>query len=235
MPPPADPASLQTADPTRAIAATLQLREAILAGDIAPGEKLNEQRLSTRLGISRTPLRAALQALALEGLLEYAPNRGYAVRVVPLAETLDAFEMRAALEGVAARLAAERGLAAPHRDQIARALAEGDAIVARARTGTPDLVAFRAVNIAFHDAVAAASASPRLADLVRLCSLAPAASTRFIPRLNADQLRRSHDDHHRMAEAIEAGQAWHAETLMRAHVLGLKAILLRATGAAPGR
>jgi GntR family transcriptional regulator of vanillate catabolism len=224
-------AAPQAVDRTRAIAATLQLREAILAGEIAPGEKLNEQRLSARLGISRTPLRAALQALSLEGLLEYAPNRGYAVRIVPLTETLDAFEMRAALEGVAARLATERGLDPPQRARITRALEEGDAIVAQATGDLPDLVAFRPVNIAFHDAITAAAASPRLPDLVRLCSMAPATSTRFIQRLDADQLRRFHDDHHRMAEAIETGQAWRAETLMRAHVLGLKAVLLNASAA----
>lgn len=213
---------------TMSLSVTTRLREAILAGEIPAGERLQEIRLANALGVSRTPLRAALQALAAEGLLDYAPNRGYAVRQAPLRETLDAFEIRAVLEGVAARLAAERGAGAAVREEFARSLAEGDAVVTRASAGDVDLPAFRTVNIAFHDAIAGAAGSRRLPELVRLSATAPAASTRFIPALDAAQLRRFHDDHHRIAEAVEAGQGWRAEVLMREHVLALKGIVLRA-------
>ncbi len=225
--PPAPPRP-DSASPTRSLSVTAQLRDAILAGGIGPGEKLNEIRLSARLGVSRTPLRAALQALAAEGLLEYAPNRGYAVRVFPLSETLDAFEIRAVLEGVAARLAAERGPDAAVQAEFARSLAAGDAIVARALTGALDIDAFRDANIAFHDAVTAAAGNRRLPELVRLCATVPTASTRRILALDATQLRRFHDDHHRISDAIIAGQGWRAEALMREHVLALQAVLLRA-------
>src|ERR1700738_3039790 len=68
----------------RALSVMDQIREAILGGSIAAGERLNEVRLSKTLAVSRTPVRAALQALAGEGLLDYAPNRGVTVRELPL-------------------------------------------------------------------------------------------------------------------------------------------------------
>jgi len=61
-----------------------QIREAVLNGSVAAGERLNEVRLSRALAVSRTPVRAALQALVGEGLLDYAPNRGFSVREFPL-------------------------------------------------------------------------------------------------------------------------------------------------------
>ncbi|HYZ30859.1 MAG TPA: GntR family transcriptional regulator, partial [Crenalkalicoccus sp.] len=76
-------------DATRSLSVTARLRDGILAGDHAPGEHMHEVRLAERLGVSRTPVRAALQALAAEGLLDYTPNRGYVVRAVPLSEALD--------------------------------------------------------------------------------------------------------------------------------------------------
>ena len=68
----------------RALSVMDQIREAILGGSIGAGERLNEVRLSKTLAVSRTPVRAALQALAGEGLLDYAPNRGFTVREFPL-------------------------------------------------------------------------------------------------------------------------------------------------------
>src|ERR1700719_4877238 len=94
----------------RALSVMDQIREAVLNGSVAAGERLNEVQLSKTLAVSRTPVRAALQALAGEGLLDYAPNRGFTVREFPLDASVGAYEIRASLEGVAARFAAERGL-----------------------------------------------------------------------------------------------------------------------------
>src|ERR1700738_3309126 len=78
-----------------------------------------------------TPVRTALQALAGEGLLDYAPNRGFTVREFPLDAIVDAYEIRASLEGVAARFAAERGLSADASSIIERSLAAGDKLLER--------------------------------------------------------------------------------------------------------
>src|ERR1700680_593288 len=109
----------------RALSVMDQIRESILDGSVVTGERLNEVRLSRTLAVSRTPVRAALQALAGEGLLDYEPNRGFTVREFPLDAIIDAYEIRASLEGVAARFAAERGLSPDEKATIERSLRDG--------------------------------------------------------------------------------------------------------------
>src|ERR1700754_294748 len=95
---------------TRSASVVEALRAAILAGEFHPGERVHEVKLTALLGVSRTPVRAALQKLASEGLLDYTPNRGYTLREFSISEVISAYEVRAVLEGLAARLSAERGL-----------------------------------------------------------------------------------------------------------------------------
>src|ERR1700709_2770180 len=93
------PAPLRLADPagmTRSQSVTDRLREAILAGDFSPAEKLQEVPLSKMLDVSRTPIRAALHRLAAEGMLEYAPNRGYSVGSLATPELLEVIDIRGA-------------------------------------------------------------------------------------------------------------------------------------------
>src|SRR4030081_4165447 len=104
----------------RSLSVMDQIREAILGGSISAGERLNEVQLSKTLAVSRPPVRAALQALAGEGLLDYAPNRGFTVREFPLPAIVDAYDIRAALEGVAARFAAERRVGPAEKAVIQR-------------------------------------------------------------------------------------------------------------------
>src|SRR5262245_36169077 len=111
----------------------LRLREMILRGDLAPGERLAEIALAERLGVSRTPIRQALPALAREGLLSAAGRRGYVVRSFSPEEVLDAIETRGVLEGLAARRVAERGTSPELIQSLKGCLAEGDAILARKR------------------------------------------------------------------------------------------------------
>jgi DNA-binding GntR family transcriptional regulator len=84
-----------------------QLRQAILAGDMAPGQRLIEEELAGMLGVTRASLRGALFDLAAEGLVERIPNRGARVRVVTIAEAVAITECRMALEGLCAAKAAE--------------------------------------------------------------------------------------------------------------------------------
>src|SRR5438034_9605398 len=94
--------------------AFIGIRELVLRGEFARGERISELRLVARLGMSRTPIRLALERLAHIGLLDVVPTGGFAVREFTLVEVLDAIELRGVLEGTAARLAAER--LASHRD-----------------------------------------------------------------------------------------------------------------------
>ena len=89
------------------VRAQLQLREMILAGELPGGARIAELAIVERLGVSRTPIRAALMRLEQEGLLEALPNGGYAVRIFSEHDVSDAIELRGTIEGLSARLAAE--------------------------------------------------------------------------------------------------------------------------------
>lgn len=84
------------------------LREAILRGDLVPGQKLKQQDLSEQLGMSATPIREVLRVLEAEGLLVYVPYKGVFVPEVSPAETEEVVPIRVALEGLAVRLAVPR-------------------------------------------------------------------------------------------------------------------------------
>ncbi|TZE80976.1 GntR family transcriptional regulator [Calorimonas adulescens] len=83
------------------------LKNAILSGELKPGERLVERKLSEKLGISRTPVREAIQKLKSQGLAVQLPRKGAVVSMVTPREVIDVFNIREVLEGLAARLAAE--------------------------------------------------------------------------------------------------------------------------------
>jgi GntR family transcriptional regulator of vanillate catabolism len=206
----------------RALSVMDQIREAVLNGSVAAGERLNEVRLSRTLAVSRTPVRAALQALAGEGLLDYAP-----VREFPLDAIVDAYEIRASLEGLAVRFAAERGLSPDEKATIERSLRAGDRLLERGFFETGDLTIYRDINGAFHDTLLAAARNRMLAEMIRICHHVPVSSSRNIVAFEHRDVRRRHDDHHRIYEAIIAHEPWRAEMLMREHVSSVKASLVK--------
>jgi GntR family transcriptional regulator of vanillate catabolism len=210
----------------RSLSVMDRVREAILGGAVSAGERLNEVQLSKTLSVSRTPVRAALQALAGEGLLDYAPNRGFTVREFPLPAIVDAYDIRAALEGVAVRFAAERGLPAKEREIIERALAAGDKLLERGSFEAGDLTIYRDINGDFHDALLAAAGNRMLSEMIRICHHVPVSSTRNIVVFEYHDVRRRHDDHHRIFEAVVAREPWRAEMLMREHVASIKTSLV---------
>jgi GntR family transcriptional regulator of vanillate catabolism len=212
----------------RALSVMDLIREAILGGTVGAGERLNEVQLSRNLAVSRTPVRAALQALAGEGLLDYAPNRGFTVRAFPLQAIMDAYDIRASLEGVAARFAAERGLRPEENAVIERSLAAGDKLLERGSFEAGDLTIYRGINGDFHDTLLAAARNRMLGEMIRICHHVPMSSSRNIVAFESRDVRRRHDDHHRIHEAITAREPWRAELLMREHVSSIKASLVRA-------
>jgi DNA-binding GntR family transcriptional regulator len=86
------------------------LKQAIMGGSIKPGERLREIDLAARYGVSRTPVREALKRLGTEGLVVDVPGRGLAVTKPSPEQIMDAYLVREVLEGLAARLAAERAI-----------------------------------------------------------------------------------------------------------------------------
>jgi GntR family transcriptional regulator of vanillate catabolism len=212
---------------TRSLSVADRIRTAILSGEINAGVRLHEVKLSESLGVSRTPVRAALQALSSQGLLDYTPNRGYAVRQFQTSEVVDAYEIRSTLEALAARFAAERGLAEAERNIIERALTAGDDLLAKPQLYEEDRVTYGAINFVLHDAIHVAARCRMLCDMIRLCQSVPQSSHRNVVAFEHAAVRRRHDDHHRIYDAILMRDSHRAEFLMREHVASVKSGLVR--------
>jgi GntR family transcriptional regulator of vanillate catabolism len=198
----------------------LNLREMLLRGDFQPGERLSELPLVARLGVSRTPIRLALDRLANEGLLEISPSGGFVVREFTVGDIWDAIEIRGVLEGTAARLAAERFTDPRELDPLRRFRDELDAIL------KPDIDTFARyldINEAFHSALVDLSRSAMLKrTLERVLSLPFASPSALVfarsklPKAT-EMLTIGHEHHHAIVEAIENRQGARAESLAREH------------------
>ena len=203
---------------TLAQSVTERLREAVLEGRFAAEEKLNEESLSEKLAVSRTPVRSALHRLAAEGLLDYVPNRGYSVRAIDAKALQSIFDLRGVLEGLAARSAASNGLSEAQRMVFGEALDAGDRLLARGRLLPSGRAVFINVNARIHETILEAADNRMLRNMLQLCQNVPGSSERNVPWGDYDWLRRSHDDHHRLFEAITLRDPERAEQLMREHV-----------------
>jgi DNA-binding GntR family transcriptional regulator len=138
----------------------LRLREAIVEGELRPNERLIETELAERLGVSRTPIREAMQRLAGDGLIR-SRARGWAVHEHDAEEIRQIYEARMALEGFSAYLAAERA-SDQQLSEIERIHSES---IAHARKGDLREVLV-ALNERFHSAVFEASANHRITELI---------------------------------------------------------------------
>jgi GntR family transcriptional regulator of vanillate catabolism len=201
---------------------TDRLRTEIMEGRFLPGEKLHEMSLSAMLNVSRTPIRVALHSLAAESLLEYAPNRGYSVRSLDTDRLIAIFDIRGVLEGLAARLAAERGMDEAMQADYQSALEQGDRIMEKGKLLHADRDRFGEVNVRIHEAILRAANNRMLHDMIRLCHNIPISSDRNVLWNDYGWIRRSHDDHHRMFDAIRLRDGSRAEQLMREHVHTVK-------------
>jgi GntR family transcriptional regulator of vanillate catabolism len=212
---------------TRSARLVEHLRQGVLDGKFPLGRRLNEVHLSKELQVSRTPIRAALQMLAGEGLLRHTPNKGFTVREFPLSEIIDAYELRALAEGLAARLAAEHGLTDDLRQLMERALAEGDRALARRSDKEAQRAAYARTNELFHSTIHEAARSDLVTDVVRLCQRVPQASAYNVVAFDLADVRERHRMHHHIYDAILSREPHKAETLMRQHVLAVKISMVR--------
>jgi GntR family transcriptional regulator, vanillate catabolism transcriptional regulator len=206
---------------SQTVRAQLALRELLLSGEFAAGTRMSELPLVERLGVSRTPLRLALATLEHEGLLEILEGGGYAVREFTQADISDSIELRGALEGTAARFAAERGA---KRGQLA-AMRELNAEIGEVvhRADVESFWHYVDLNQKFHELFVEAADSPVLERaLERIVSLPFASPSAFV--LAQAELPESREilligyEHHRgLIEAIERREGARAEALAREH------------------
>lgn len=204
--------------PTSAEDARKKLREAILTGSLVPGERLHQNDLAQRFGISRTPLRTALTALAQSGLVEYESNKGYRVRSHSGTNIRDAFLVRAELEALACTIAAAR-LTTAEVAAMRALVAEGDRMLDGDVLLTENLEPYRAMNVALHGAIIDAAANPWLQGAIENLFNIPMLSDRVILWRDHAVILRSHDDHHRIVRALANGDGARAGAIMREHII----------------
>lgn len=203
---------------TRSQSVADQLRAMIINGEFPPDTHLQEQICADMLEVSRTPVRAALSTLASEGYVLYTPKRGYVVREFRREDVHDAWQMRAWLEGLAALRAAERGIDRSTEKALRDAIDVGDGILEKGRLELEDLEPYRDMNRLIHAKIIESAGSPMLQQAIQQTLNIPMVSDRIVPWDDYDLIKRSHDDHRRVVEAILAREAWRAEALMREHI-----------------
>ncbi|WP_420004374.1 GntR family transcriptional regulator [Arenibacterium sp. LLYu02] len=194
-----------------------QLLDEIRDGGLMPGDRLRETELATRLGVSRTPIREAIRQLEADGLVAHVPRIGASVRQLDYAEVMELYEMRAVLEGTAARLAARAASEVEMQELIV-----------------------------LNDQLAEAGNSPEAARLNRIfhATLLDAAKNRFLSRsmlslqkalliLGPSQLSNTArsteavEEHRRIMVALAARDGAAAEVEMRAHIEAAQRMRIR--------
>jgi DNA-binding GntR family transcriptional regulator len=139
-----------------------ELRRAIVAGDLAPGEPLRQDALAERFGVSRVPLREALKALEGEGQVVYQPHRGYQVARLSLDDLLEVYRIRHLLEEEAAR----RAVARAGHDVVEEMRSAAAAV--EAASAEADVLTMTEANRRFHFVLVAAAGMPRLERIIRV-------------------------------------------------------------------
>jgi len=201
--------------------AILGLRSLILGGSFSGGQRLPEVAVAKQLGLSRTPLRQAMDRLVAEGLLERIATGGCCVATFSKEDIADAIEIRGVIEGTAARMAAERGIPAHLLNEAGDALNAIDN--ALADPDDLDFDSYVTQNARFHDVLARSCQSTLIAREIERMSLLPLASPSAFLSAQAlipdfqDSLRYAQHQHRAIVEAITNREGARAEALTREH------------------
>ncbi|MDR7434264.1 MAG: GntR family transcriptional regulator [Armatimonadota bacterium] len=197
--------------------AYVEIRARILNGTFRPRERLIEERLARELGMSRTPIRQALTRLEAEGLVSLIPNRGAVVCSYTPQDVLEIYDLRALLEGHAARHAANE-ITPSEVDRLRQLVAEMEGFNLEAFASHEDAVRWFTVrNNEFHHTIHVASRNQRLVKLLNRTIQIPLVYRSFFgysPR----EYALSNYYHRKIAQALEQKDGDQAEVLMRAHI-----------------
>lgn len=195
------------------------IRSAIMNGTLQPRERLMEIQLAEELGVSRTPVREALRKLELEGFIVMVPRKGAYVADLSFKDIADVFEIRAALEGLAAGLAAER-ITEDELENMERLIVGKQEAI-----NSGDIDKLVEVDTSFHELLYKASRNNRLAAIIsnlreqiqrfRLTSLS-------FPGRNKESLQ----EHKQLVEAIQARDSQLARQLAQEHIENAENVLI---------
>lgn len=211
------------------------IREAIVESQFRPGERLVEQRVAERFGLSRTPVREAIRRLEAEGLVVTEPNRGAVVREMTAQEIVDLYGLRIRLESYAAELAALRMTAAG-------ITVLGDAVAAfsaeAAKFRSHDLDSTRRLNqhnLSIHHTILEGADHRRLGAMLSRTVDVPLVFQAF-RSFERPEIERSDQFHQLIFEAIRARRPDRARRLMSEHIeQGLDVVMTRILASADER
>ncbi len=216
-------AELPEAGGSQVVKVQIRLRQMILAGELSGGARIAELSIVEKLGVSRTPIRSALMRLEQEGLLQALPNGGYAVRTFSERDVTDAIELRGTIEGMAARLAAERGVAPVVLAEAHDCLHQIDALLRDTVLSDEAFSRYVALNETFHALLGELSGSAFMRrELARVISQ-PFASPSGLVIVQADSSQArdmlivAQAQHRQVLDAIENREGARAEAIMREH------------------
>lgn len=187
------------------------IREAIINGVLKPRERLMEIQLADELGVSRTPIREAFRKLELEGFIVMVPRKGAYVADISFKDIADVFEIRAALEGLASALAAER-ITDEELEEMERLLVEKAEAI-----GNNDMERLVEVDTKFHEAIYRASRNQRLFTIINNLR-------EQIQRFRTQSLsypgrmKQSLDEHRSIVEAIQSRDTALARQVAQEHI-----------------
>jgi len=190
-----------------------EIERQIVSGELAAGAKLNEADVAGRLGVSRGPVREAFRALEQAGLVRTEKNRGVFVRQVSIEEADEIYEVRAALERMIGRLAAQRIL--PEQVEKIRAVVKKMHTVGRTR----DASAYFPLNVEFHELLAEASGNKTLLRHYRRIVNELHLYRRETLARSAEHIPISTHDHAAILDAVARRDASQAGELLFTHVI----------------
>jgi DNA-binding GntR family transcriptional regulator len=195
----------------------------IAAGKLQPGERIIQEQIAQELGVSRQPVQQALLLLRKQGVLRDAPGRGLIVAPIDPDQVRNMYDLRAVLEGLAFRRAAERN--------AERARRQGPALIQSGRKAVAagSVAAMIAADLKFHDFIYTLSGNPLIAPTME-------AQWTYTQRVMGEVLMRDElprdiwDQHQALLEAVMAGDGASAETLARQHITQAATVMIGRLG-----
>ena len=205
--------------PLRREVAYQRIKDAIQYADLTPGEPLSELKLSKLLGISRTPVREALQQLAQEGLVQIIPGQAITVASRSIDDVLNAVHMRTLLEPALARLVAEQAVG-EHLETLRESVDQMDEALAQ-----EDYEAWLRANTLYHEVMSAACPNELLGETVlRMCNRVHHLAN-IDSQTNPVRLMACTNEHRRIVQAILDRDGDEAEQAMIDHLKELRTSL----------
>lgn len=189
-----------------------QLRTMILDGLLTPGTSLRQEQLAVRLGVSRTPLRQALQQLDQEGLVEYSPAGTAKVVELTKADIGELLDIREVVDGLAARVLARRGMPPVVANRL-----QGAMSTMRLATEKSERSTYFIANTEFHLGILRATEYRRLNQFAGTVQLSAQAAY-LTPHEQKERLVVADEEHRGIFDAIQKGQEKDAERLARQHI-----------------